>query len=126
MDMLSNLLIKAHLALGHQIRSCAHGQYKSGQWGTVTGTEKWSDRVVWEIVWPDGARDHWNVNDPDANYEIVNINEVYRTADNAIDALTQIAGAVHLDDATPGIRAPRDLRNAITAILKDWQEKTVA
>jgi hypothetical protein len=125
-DTLDQTLIEAQTAIGHQIRSNQPYMYKSGEWGTIVTAARWSDRVVWAIVWPDGARDQWVVGNNTAQYEIVNINEIYQTADDAIDALTYIAGAVRLDDTAPGIRAPRELRNTITGILKDWQRKSDA
>jgi len=123
MDTLDQTLIEAQTAIGHQIRSNQTHMYKSGEWGTIMTAARWPDRVVWDIVWPDGARDQWVVGDDTFQYEIVNINEIYQTANDAIDALTYIAGAVHLDDTTPGIRAPRELRDKITSILKDWRGK---
>lgn len=117
MGKLDQEYIKAAAVIGMQIRSCHRYSYKSGEWGTIIDAQKWSDRVVWDILWPDGLRDQWTTDDPDAGYEIQDVNWIYKTADDAILALTEITAAVKEDEA-PGIRAPRELRNRITNILR--------
>lgn len=114
----------AHNYVGQQIRSDHPYSYRTGQWATIVdaAARKEDGRVLWSLLWPDGARDVWVVNDPTADYEFRETKDLEPTLGRALTALKGITLAVKADVETPGIRAPRVLRDQLVGILSTWGE----
>jgi hypothetical protein len=116
----------AQKRIGQRIKSDHPYAYRSGQWATIVGATQTDDLILWSLLWPDGERDDWAVDDSAAYYEFSDMFEVDRQLRLMTLAMKQITLTIHEDELTPGIRAPRELRAKLTKILTDWSEASDA
>lgn len=116
-------LQEAEQRIGWHIKSDHPYAYRTGRWATIVDAREGTDRILWMLVWPDGATDSWVVDDPTAEYQFRDPFRAADTAVRALETLEEVALAILRDVITSGIRAPRELRDELTEILAAHRDK---
>lgn len=114
-------LFIAQSRIGQRIKSDHPYAFRSGQWATIVDAAEKDGRVLWSLLWADGARDVWAANDPTATYRFTDPDHDYETMVGLLDTMKEVVNAVKFDMQTPGIRAPRELRDNLLRILIEWE-----
>lgn len=116
-------LTEARERVGQQVMSNHHWAYRYGEWATIVAATVGitEDRIVWAVIWPDGDTDVWAADDPTANYQFRSSADEPKLM-RTLEALENITLAIKADVETPGIRAPRELRNELIGILSKWKD----
>lgn len=116
-------LHEAGQRIGQHIKSDHPYTFRSGEWATIVDAQELPDRVLWWVRFPDGATDEWVVDDPSADYKFRDAFAAVDTAVRALETLQRVTIAVLKDSMFSGIRAPRELRDELTDILRDHADR---